>query len=196
MWEAVWQPCLPRQFTGETLRLGLAVIDTGFMIIVLMGVSGSGKSTVGRLLAARLGWSFFEGDDFHTPANIDKMSRGVPLSDEDRLPWLARIKSEVDSYCENGLDAVWACSALREQYRTFLADGIADIRFIYMKGDREVIRERIDGRQGHYMKAQMLDSQLASLEEPDAVMVTDIRNSPQEIVSGITRELSLGKTEQ
>lgn len=159
------------------------------MIIVLMGVSGSGKSTVGSLLAARLGCAFFEGDDFHPAENIQKMSRGIALSDEDRLPWLARIKREIDSYSAQRCDAVWACSALRRQYREILADGVSDIRFVYMKGDEEVIRERMDARRNHYMRATMLASQLASLEEPDNAIVVDIRNSPGDVVSRIVFEL-------
>lgn len=159
------------------------------MIVVLMGVSGSGKSTVGRLLAARLGWTFFEGDDYHPAKNIQKMSRGIALSEEDRLPWLARIKREIDSYSAQRCDAVWACSALRRRYRQMLAVGVSDIRFVYMKGDEEVIRERMDTRSNHYMKVTMLASQLASLEEPDTAIVVDIRSSPVDIASQIICEL-------
>jgi gluconokinase len=158
------------------------------MIVVFMGVSGSGKSTVGKLLAGTMGWTFYEGDDFHPPENIEKMSRGIALSDDDRLPWLTRIKMELEACSRNRSDAVLACSALRSRYRTFLTDGMSDIQFVYLKGDAEVIRERLSSRREHYMKAHMLDSQFASLEEPDDAIVADIRNSPQDIVSYIARE--------
>jgi gluconokinase len=161
------------------------------MIVVFMGVSGSGKSTVGKSLAGRMGWTFYEGDDFHPPENLDKMSRGIALSDDDRLPWLTRLKRELEACSGNGSDAVLACSALRSRYRTFLATGMSDIHFVYLKGDAEVIRERMSSRREHYMKVSMLDSQLASLEEPDDAIVADIRYSPQDIVSYITRELGL-----
>ena len=165
------------------------------MIVVLMGVSGCGKSTVGGMLAARLGWRFYEGDDFHPPENVEKMSRGIALSDQDRVPWLGRIKREIDSCSADGSNAVWACSALRERYRELLTADVTDISFVYLKGDREIIRKRMAARHDHYMKADMLNSQLVSLEEPSAAIVADIRNSPQEIVSDIIRELGLVTTE-
>jgi gluconokinase len=161
------------------------------MIIVLMGVSGSGKSTVGRLLARRFGWTFYEGDDFHPEENIEKMSRGIALSDEDRLPWLSRLKDELDACSENGSNAVVACSALRSRYRAILAAGASDLRFVYLKGDPALIRERMSVRRDHYMKPYMLDSQLASLEEPDDAIMADIRSSPQDIVLRIVHALRL-----
>lgn len=155
-----------------------------------MGVSGSGKSTVGSMLAGRLGWTFYEGDEFHPPENIERMSRGISLSDEDRFPWLASIRSEIGACIDNGTDAVFACSALRSRYRAFLAAGVPDIHFVYLKGDPRVIRARMKIRRDHYMKADMLDSQLGSLEEPDDAIVVDIGDLPHDIVSRIARELS------
>jgi gluconokinase len=161
------------------------------MIVVVMGVSGSGKSTVGRLLAKRLGWTFCEGDELHSAGNIEKMAMGISLTDEDRQPWLARIKKTIDTCSRTGCDAVVACSALRSRYRSFLTAGTTDIRFVYLKGGASLIRERMSSRESHYMKAGMLDSQLASLEEPDDAIVADIRRSPHDIVSHIARELGI-----
>lgn len=175
-----------RNFHGVLRR-----IDSAFMIIVLMGVSGSGKSTVGRLLAGRLGWRFCEGDEFHPRENVEKMSNGIALTDGDRLPWLARIKNEIDACSGQGTHAVWACSALRRRYRQLLGADISEIHFVYLKGDREVLLERMAARRDHYMKVDMLDSQLGSLEEPDVAIMADIRSSPQDIVSHIVRELGL-----
>jgi gluconokinase len=170
--------------------------DSGFMIIVFMGVSGSGKSTMGMLLAERLGWTFYEGDDFHPAGNIEKMSSGIALSDGDRMPWLTRIKDELDACSGNGSSAVLACSALRRQYRAILSAGMSDIRFVYLKGELEVIRDRMSARRDHYMKSHMLESQLASLEEPDTAIVADIRDTPEDIVSHVIRELGRVATEQ
>ena len=161
------------------------------MIVVLMGVSGCGKSTVGAMLAEKLGWRFREGDDFHPPENVDKMSRGVALSDRDRMPWLVRIKREIDVCSSNGSNAIWACSALRERYRDLLAAGISDVRFVYLKGDRHTIRKRLAARRDHYMRSDMLDSQLASLEEPEDAVVADVRTPPRDIVTRIVNELGL-----
>ena len=166
------------------------------MIVVIMGVSGSGKSTVGRLLARRLGWKFYEGDEFHSANNIAKMSKGISLTDEDRQPWLESLRMVIEACVKDGIDAVLACSALRARYRTFLAAGTPDIRFVYLKGDVSIIRERMSSRPTHYMKADMLDSQVASLEEPDDAVVGDIRRSPREIVSRVARELGLVTNEE
>lgn len=166
-------------------------VDIGSMIVVVMGVSGSGKSTVGRLLAKRLGWKYYEGDEYHSAGNVAKMSKGISLTDEDRQPWLERLRRAMDACARNGSNAVFACSALRDRYRTFLAAGKVNIRFVYLKGDASIIRERMNSRSSHYMRAEMLDSQIASLEEPDNAIVADIRYSPQDIASHITRELGI-----
>ena len=161
------------------------------MIVVIMGVSGSGKTTVGRLLAQRLDWSYYEGDQYHSAANIEKMSKGVSLDDDDRMPWLASIKKEIDKCVESGSDAVIACSALRRTYRLALTASDSDTRFVYLKGDPAIIRQRMKSRDRHYMKASMLESQFASLEEPDDAIVIDIGISPQDIVSCIESELTV-----
>ena len=160
-----------------------------FMIVVIMGISGSGKTTVGTLLARRLGWTYYEGDEFHSTANIEKMSRGIGLCDADRLPWLASLKRVIDDCVVRGAHAVIACSALRERYRRMLSMDVPEIRFVYLKGCFETIRERMNCREGHYMKAEMLESQLASLEEPDDAIVVDIEQSPPTITSLIESEL-------
>ncbi|TFH43943.1 MAG: gluconokinase [Lysobacterales bacterium] len=160
------------------------------MIVVIMGVSGSGKTTVGKLLAQRLDWAYFEGDEFHSAGNIEKMSKGIALNDGDRLPWLASIKKTIDQCFQCGSNAVVACSALRSRYRCILAANVSEIRFVYLKGDWAIIRQRMAFREGHYMKAGLLESQFDSLEEPDDAIVVDIGNSPQRIVSHIERELN------
>lgn len=173
-----------------------ARVDRGFavVVVVVMGVSGSGKTTVGRLLATRLGWTFLEGDEFHPAANVDKMSTGVSLDDDDRWPWLERIRSAIEVCSRDGRQAVVACSALRARYREFLAAGRNDIRFVYLKGDRHTIRERMNARRDHYMKVDMLDSQLASLEEPVGAVLADVRLPPPDIVSYIMRSLGFTET--
>lgn len=170
--------------------------DSGFVIIVFMGVSGCGKSTVGKLLAARLGWRFYEGDDFHSTGNIEKMASGVALSDADRFPWLQRIRSELDACSKGGSNAVLACSALRSKYRDILSAGTSDIRFVYLKGNIDLIRRRLSARRDHYMKAHMLDSQLAGLEEPNAAIYADITDAPDDIVSQVIGELGLVAAER
>lgn len=153
-------------------------------IILIMGVSGSGKTTVGHLLAERLGGVFIDADDFHSPANVDKMSRGVPLEDADRLPWLERLRNEITSPALPGKTKVLACSALRRSYRELLG---RDLPTVFLHGDRETLAERLSARQGHYMAPELLASQLATLEEPcepEAIRFP-ITLSPEEIVSGI-----------
>ena len=166
------------------------------MIVVMMGVSGSGKTAVGRLLARRLDWTYYEGDDFHSAANIEKMSKGIALTDADRSPWLASIRHVIDVCCACGSDAVIACSAVTvtfpwDQYGCPAARGEPEIRFVYLKGDPVIIRERMNSRDRHYMKTGMLDSQFASLEEPEDAIVMDISNSLEDIVSQIETELAL-----
>jgi gluconokinase len=156
-----------------------------------MGVSGSGKSTVGRLLAQRLEWPYYEGDEYHGAANIEKMSKGIALTDEDRLPWLASIKAVIDERFASGSHAVIACSALRRAYRLYLAADIDGLRFVYLRGSLAVIRERMKSREGHYMKAGMLESQLASLEEPDDAIVVDVTHSPQDIAARLAAEVQV-----
>lgn len=162
------------------------------MIVVVMGVSGCGKTTVGRLLAQRLGWCFYEGDDFHSAANIEKMSKGIPLTDADRWPWLADIRSVIESSSASGTNTVIACSALRQAYRSYLSANAPEIRFVYLKGSTPLIVERMSSRESHYMKSQLLDSQIASLEEPVDAIEVDIRKSPDVIVAQIETQIDRG----
>jgi len=159
-------------------------------IIVVEGVAGSGKTTTGQLLAAQLGYPFLEGDSLHPVTNIEKMTRGAPLTDDDRAPWLAAIHAcIVESYrLHKGL--VVACSALKQSYRKLLADGVA-ITWVYLKGSEELIRARLQRRQHHFFKAQMLASQLADLEEPTDAMVIDITVTPEAAVRQIVSALTL-----
>jgi gluconokinase len=158
-----------------------------------MGPAGSGKTTVGELLAAQLSWEFADGDDFHPPANIEKMSHGIPLTDEDRLPWLQSIREAMQQWLAQGKGAVVACSALKRSYRDLLGvdSNARDIKLVYLKGTYGLLLERLHSRKGHYMKEQMLASQLADLEEPTDALAVDIAKSPEEIVSEVRKRLGL-----
>lgn len=147
------------------------------MIIILMGVSGSGKTTVGCLLAARLGCIFVDADSFHGPANIDKMTHGIPLTDVDRTSWLAVIHERIEHSFQMDEPLVVACSALKQQYRNILGGGVR-VTWVYLKGSQEILHERLQQRQHHFMKAHMLASQLADLEEPSDAIVIDISVEP------------------
>ena len=147
------------------------------MIIAVMGVAGSGKSTIGQLLASELRCEFLEGDSLHSPANIRKMTMGIPLTDADRASWLAAIHARIVESFEHGRNLVVACSALKQSYRETLADGVW-ITWIYLKSSEEVIRARLLKRQHHFFKAQMLASQFADLEEPANAIVIDAEVAP------------------
>jgi gluconokinase len=149
------------------------------MIVVVMGVAGTGKSTVGKRLAASLHLPFIEGDAFHSAANIEKMSHGEPLTAEDRAPWLDRINRELRRHDSAG--AVLACSALTESSRRRLTKGVAGVRFVLLRGDEDVLRARLKARKGHFAGANLLASQLATLEEPDDAVVVDVDAPPDEV---------------
>jgi len=156
-------------------------------LILLMGVAGSGKTTVGHELAAALGWPYHEADDFHGAANKEKMGRGLPLDDHDRAPWLAAIRTAMDDCQAAGRSAVFSCSALKEKYRRVLLDGTTGVSLVFLSGDREMLLARLQQRPGHYMKPTMLESQLAVLEPPADALTLDVRQSPGELVSAIRR---------
>ena len=136
--------------------------------LIVMGVSGSGKSTIADKLAERLGWSYEDGDKFHPASNVAKMSAGHPLTDEDRWPWLQAIADEIDRVCRAGEHVVIACSALKRAYRDILVHGRSDVRIVYLKGTQELIADRLAARKGHFMPPGLLDSQFKTLEPPDA----------------------------
>jgi len=158
-----------------------------------MGPAGSGKTTVGKLLASQLSWEFADGDDFHPLANIEKMSRGIPLTDEDRIPWLESIRDAMQQWEAQGKNVVLACSALKRSYRELLGldSNAKNIKLVYLKGSYDLLLERLHSRKGHYMKEQMLASQLADLEEPADAITIDAAKSPEEIVSEIRSRLEL-----
>jgi gluconokinase len=158
-----------------------------------MGVSGSGKTTVGKLLAQNLGWDFYDADDFHSPENIAKMSAGIPLNDDDRRPWLAALHDLIAKCLKENRPGVLACSALKERYRRSLLAGNQGVEIVYLKGDFDLIQSRIKARDGHYMKAAMLQSQFDALEEPRNVITVSVSMSLDEIVSTILEKSKLNK---
>lgn len=162
--------------------------------IVVMGVSGAGKTTVAKLLAQRLDRQLLEGDDFHPASNIDKMSRGVPLDDNDRAPWLRAIAARIDEARGAGHRLVVTCSALKRSYRDMLADGHDDVMFVHLKGGKALIGERLKTRAGHFMPPGLLDSQFAALQEPTAdenAVTIGIEGAPEHIVADILGKLKV-----
>jgi gluconokinase len=157
----------------------------GFLI---MGVSGSGKSTLGSALARQLGWDFFDADDFHTEENIAKMAAGIPLSDSDREPWLAKLNDQLLSTLKANRHPVLACSALKEQYRARLLEGTDDMAIIHLKGSYALISSRMSARAGHFMKPEMLQSQLNALEEPQGALVLDVAMPLEEMLDTINKK--------
>ena len=163
------------------------------MVIVVMGVSGAGKTTVGQKLAAALGAEFVEGDRFHPPANVEKMQSGVALEDADRGPWLAAMAREIERWCTDGRPVVLACSALKRRYRDQLRRGRPEVRLIHLAGTEATIRARLERRAGHYMPASLLASQLAALEAPapaEGALTVHVAGPPDAIVAALVAELS------
>jgi gluconokinase len=161
------------------------------MILILMGVSGVGKTTIGSLLAQRTGWSFEDADDYHSPENRAKMAAGTPLNDDDRAPWLATLHELLMRHSAEGRGVILACSALKRQYRDQLAEGFAEeaLRFVYLHAPVALIRERIERRDHAYMNPLLLDSQMATLEEPAAAWPVSVEGSPAQTADEILARL-------
>ena len=155
----------------------------GPVIIILMGVAGAGKTTVGRQLAQHLNWQFYDGDVFHPQKNIDKIRLGIPLTDDDRRPWLARIRESVIDWIARGERVVLACSLLREEYRAYVLNGHRDrVQLVYLRASPALLQLRLINRQGHFMKEPLLRSQLGVLEEPADALVVDASQTPETII--------------
>lgn len=164
-------------------------------VIVVMGVASSGKTSLGERLAERLGWPFRDADSFHPPANVAKMSSGIPLTDEDRKPWLAAIAAWIDDLRASGGNGIVTCSALKKAYREVIVGDRPDVALVYLRGSRELIGQRMAARQHHFMPPALLDSQFATLEEPGAdenPLVVQVEASKEAIVEQVVRELQLG----
>jgi gluconokinase len=166
----------------------LAPAHEARMIVIVMGTTGSGKSTIGSLLANRLGWEFVDADDFHPPANVEKMKHGIPLTDADREPWLKALHDKIVQWSAQGRDVVLACSALRQSYRDELRAS-NDVKFVYLKGSYELFSQRVLSRKGHFAKQDLLASQFATLEEPADAITVDAGPPPEEIVAEVRRQL-------
>ncbi len=160
------------------------------MVIVVMGPTGSGKTTIGSLLAQQLGWDFVDADQFHSAANKEKMHQGIPLTDADRAPWLAAIHQQIEQWIAEKRNVVLACSALKQSYRDLLWRG-GDVKLVYLKGSYELIAQRLLTRHGHFADEHILAGQFADLEEPADAITVDISAPPEKIVEEICRRLGL-----
>jgi gluconokinase len=163
------------------------------MIVIVMGVTGTGKTTIGKLLSSRTGWQFAEGDDYHSEANKAKMHAGIPLTDEDRAPWLTVLHDLLYGWFTKGESGILACSALKQAYRETLAAGIGQdaCRFVLLQVSREHLEARLRNRPGHYMPPALLDSQLATLETPSDALVVSAEGTPEETVALILKQLGV-----
>ncbi len=161
------------------------------MIILIMGVSGSGKTTIGKLLADSLDWQFSDADAFHSPENVEKMRCGIPLSEADRIPWLQDLQTAIKNWLQENKNVVLACSALKESYRQFLVLDSERMKLVYLKGSYDLIQKRLQERHHHYMSEKLLDSQFYSLEEPLDTIYIDVIETPQVIVQNIRTVLGI-----
>lgn len=162
------------------------------MIIVVMGVTASGKTTVGQLLAQELGWFFYDADDFHPQANIDKMKAATPLTDEDRQPWLEILNDLLLDTVQHNEHCVLACSALKEDYRELLSNGINDLFFVHLIADIEVLKKRAKTRTHPFMSPELVESQLALLEDPPDALTLDTKETPAQLVASIRKHFQMG----
>ena len=188
-----------------SIRLPPQVREQISMIVILMGVTGAGKTTAGTLLAKRLGWKFEDADSFHSPANIQKISQGVPLDDSDRAPWLQALRAAISRWIEEHENVVLACSALKRSYREELGANRKDVIIVYLKGSVELIHQRLRLRSEHFATEKILASQFATLEAPDEtggfqhrsrlerVIVVDVEQTPEEIVAEIVSGINLSE---
>jgi gluconokinase len=160
------------------------------MIVIVMGVVGAGKTTVGKLLAAQMHWEFADADDFHSSSNVEKIRNGIPLNDQDREPWLESLHLAIVKWTSEGKSAVLACSALKRGYRDRLT--APGVRFVYLRGDADLIGDRLRSRHGHFAGEAILASQLADLEEPENAVTVSIAAPPEKIVAEIRKQLGLG----
>ncbi len=160
------------------------------MVILLMGVSGSGKTTIGQMLSAQLNWPFVDGDSLHSAANVAKMAAGIPLTDDDRAPWLQSIHDVMEGWRTQHKNGIVASSALKEKYRQILLTS-PEIKIVYLRGSYDLIYSRMQDRPSHYMKPEMLQSQFATLEEPKGAVIVDISESAEQIVATIRQKLAI-----
>jgi gluconokinase len=160
------------------------------MFYVIMGVSGTGKSTIGKLLSDRTGWDFYDADDFHSPANLDKLNRGIALTDSDRLPWLKELQQLIAHTLDSNKQGILACSALKAQYRQILQGGSSEVVFIHLKGDYDCIQNRVQQRTGHFMNPNLLRSQFDTLEEPQDALTIDVALNPEAMVEEILQKIT------
>jgi gluconokinase len=161
------------------------------MIVVLMGVSGSGKTTIGIMLATALKWRFYEGDDLHSAADRNKMTRGIPLTDADRLPWLRRVRRLIERCVTDKVDAIIACSALKQSYRELIVSDPKQVRVVYLRGSPNLIKARLAKRKGHFMPTALLPSQFEALEEPRDAITINVWDTPARIVGAIRKRLAI-----
>ena len=161
------------------------------MVVILMGVTGSGKTVIGELLGRILGWKFYDGDDFHPRANVEKMAAGIPLMDEDRFPWLRLLADKIDGWIDKGENAILACSALKTVYRDILMADKSKVRIVHLKGSIELISQRLETRVHRYMPTSLLESQFETLEEPHNALVVDVATTPEAIVQEIRQKLGI-----
>jgi gluconokinase len=160
------------------------------MIVLIMGVTGAGKTTVGSMLAQQLGWQFADADEFHPASNVEKMRKAIPLTDEDRIPWLQAIRHRMEQWIASHTDGIITCSALKQSYRDFLLSELA-VQLVYLKGDQGVIASRVGLRKNHFAPAELVASQFEALEEPQNALAVKVDRPPEEIVAEVRQRLGV-----